>query len=209
MRNQKDNAKQAEKRSHGELCLLYWNHWEEEEEEDGDESAVPVVDGGPRQDHGVVVGPLGRVAPALLVAVPEVASRRITDDSLWETLPDREGKIHLAQKHTHHHTHAEHPTHPHSVGWLLFCRAANESSFWNCLCSFSRRVDGRTVCGLRVWDSMFLFCAIPFRPNGNSNSASGFSWCGAKSPQEESQQQEEKMETPAPSQPEVRRRERL
>lgn len=69
-----------------------------------DEASLPVVDGGPRQHHGVVVGPLGCVAPALLVAVPEVASRRVTYDPLWKTLPDGEGKIHLTHKDTQSHT---------------------------------------------------------------------------------------------------------
>lgn len=50
---------------------------------------------GAGQDHGVIVGPFGRVAPALLVAVPEVAAGRIADDSLGETLPDGEGEVHL------------------------------------------------------------------------------------------------------------------
>lgn len=57
--------------------------------------AVPVVDGGPGQHHRIVVGPFGCVAPALLVAVPEVAASGITYDSLWKTLPDGEGKVHL------------------------------------------------------------------------------------------------------------------
>ena len=56
---------------------------------------VPVVDGGPGQHHRVIVGPFGCVAPALLVAVPEVAASRVPHDSLWKTLPDGEGKIHL------------------------------------------------------------------------------------------------------------------
>lgn len=56
---------------------------------------VPVVDGGAGQDHGVVVGPLGRVAPALLVAVPEVAAGGVAYDSLRKTLPDGEGEVHL------------------------------------------------------------------------------------------------------------------
>ncbi len=60
--------------------------------------AAPVVDGGSSQHHRIIVGPFGRVAPALLIAVPEVAASRITDDPLRKTLPDREGKVHL---HTH------------------------------------------------------------------------------------------------------------
>lgn len=54
-----------------------------------------MVDGGPGQHHRVVVGPFGCVAPALLVAVPEVAASGITYDSLGKTLPDGEGKVHL------------------------------------------------------------------------------------------------------------------
>lgn len=79
-------------------------HWERV---GGDEASVPVVDGGARQHHGVVVGPLGCVAPALLVAVPEVASRRVTYDPLWKTLPDGEGEIHLTRKDTQSHTRAD------------------------------------------------------------------------------------------------------
>lgn len=59
---------------------------------------VLVIDGSPRQHHGVVVSPLGRVAPPLFAAVPEVAAGRIANDAIWETLPHCEGKIHLGQK---------------------------------------------------------------------------------------------------------------
>lgn len=58
-------------------------------------STVLVIDCSPRQHHGVVVSPLGRVAPPLLAAVPEVAAGRIADDAIWETLPHCEGKVHL------------------------------------------------------------------------------------------------------------------
>lgn len=54
-----------------------------------------MIDGSPSQDHRIVIGPFGGVAPALLVAVPEVAAGGVTDDSLWKTLPDSEGKVHL------------------------------------------------------------------------------------------------------------------
>lgn len=54
-----------------------------------------MVDGGPGQHHRIIVGPLGCVAPALLVAVPEVAASGVTYDSLWKTLPDGEGEVHL------------------------------------------------------------------------------------------------------------------
>lgn len=60
-------------------------------------------EGGAGQDHGVIVGPFGRVAPALLVAVPEVAAGRVTHDSLGKTLPYGERKVHL---HTHTRTQA-------------------------------------------------------------------------------------------------------
>lgn len=63
-----------------------------------------MVDGGTSQHHRVVVGPFGCVAPALLVAVPEVASCRVADDSLWKTLPDGEGKIHLTHRYAQSHT---------------------------------------------------------------------------------------------------------
>lgn len=54
-----------------------------------------MVDGGPRQHHGVVVGPFGGVAPALLVAVPKVAAGGVTYDPLRKALPHGEGKVHL------------------------------------------------------------------------------------------------------------------
>lgn len=60
--------------------------------------SVLVVDCSPRQHHGVVVGPFGSVAPPLLVAVPEVAPGWITDNAVWETLPHREGKVHLERE---------------------------------------------------------------------------------------------------------------
>lgn len=59
---------------------------------------VPVVDGSSSQHHGVVVGPLGGVAPALLVAVPEVAAGRVAHNPLGETLPHGEGKVHLDRR---------------------------------------------------------------------------------------------------------------
>lgn len=60
-----------------------------------DTCAVPVVDGSSSQHHRVIVGPFGCVAPTLFVAVPEVAASWITHDTLGETLPDGEGKVHL------------------------------------------------------------------------------------------------------------------
>ena len=56
---------------------------------------VLVIDGSPRQHHGVVIGPFGSVAPSLLVAVPEVAACWVANDAVWETLPHCEGKVHL------------------------------------------------------------------------------------------------------------------
>ena len=56
---------------------------------------LPMVDGRPGEHHGVVVGPLGRVPPALLVAVPEMATGRISHNPLWETLPHRKGEVDL------------------------------------------------------------------------------------------------------------------
>ena len=47
------------------------------------------------EDHGVVVGPLGGVAPSGPGAVPVVAPRRVTYDTLGKTLPHDKGKIHL------------------------------------------------------------------------------------------------------------------
>jgi len=63
-----------------------------------EEDAVPVENGGASQDHRVIVCPFGRVAPTLLVAVPEVAAGRVAHDSLRKTLPDGEGKVHLEQQ---------------------------------------------------------------------------------------------------------------
>lgn len=59
---------------------------------------VLVIDCSPRQHHGVVVSPLGRVAPPLLATVPEVAAGRIANDAIWETLPHCEGKVHLRRE---------------------------------------------------------------------------------------------------------------
>lgn len=56
-----------------------------------------MIDGSPGQHHGVVVGPFGRVAPPLLVAVPEVAAGWVTDNAVRETLPHCQGKVHLDQ----------------------------------------------------------------------------------------------------------------
>lgn len=70
-----------------------------EEERDGEAArTVLVIDCSPRQHHGVVVSPLGRVAPPLLAAVPEVAAGRIANDAIWETLPHCEGKVHLGRE---------------------------------------------------------------------------------------------------------------
>lgn len=57
--------------------------------------SVLVIDGSPSQHHGVVVGPFGSVAPSLLVAVPEVAAGWVANNTVWETLPHCEGKVHL------------------------------------------------------------------------------------------------------------------
>lgn len=56
---------------------------------------VPVVEGGPSQDDGVVVGPLRGVAPGALQRIPEVAPGRVAHDPLRETPPHQEGKVHL------------------------------------------------------------------------------------------------------------------
>lgn len=61
-------------------------------------SSVLVVDCSPRQHHGVVVGPFGSVAPSLLVTVPEVAPGWVTNNAVRETLPHREGKVHLERE---------------------------------------------------------------------------------------------------------------
>ena len=54
-----------------------------------------MIDGSPSQHHGVIIGPFGSVAPPLLVAVPEVAAGRVSDDAVWKTLPHCEGKVDL------------------------------------------------------------------------------------------------------------------
>lgn len=59
--------------------------------------SVLVIDGGPGQHHGVVIGPFGSITPPLLVAVPEVAAGWVTNDAVWETLPHCESKVHLEQ----------------------------------------------------------------------------------------------------------------
>lgn len=58
---------------------------------------VPVVEGGGGEDDGELVGPLGGVAPALLLGVPEVALRGEAHDALGEAAPHREGKVHLVR----------------------------------------------------------------------------------------------------------------
>lgn len=60
-----------------------------------------MVDGSSSQNHGVVVGPFGGVAPALLITVPEMTAGRISHNPLWEALPYCEGKIHLQATDTH------------------------------------------------------------------------------------------------------------
>lgn len=62
------------------------------------EGNLPVVESSSSQHHGVVIGPLGGVAPALLVRVPEMAPCGVSHDPLWETLPNRKGKIHLRKQ---------------------------------------------------------------------------------------------------------------
>lgn len=54
-----------------------------------------MIDGSPSQHHGVIIGPFGSVAPALFVAVPEVAAGWVTNNAVWETLPHCEGEVHL------------------------------------------------------------------------------------------------------------------
>lgn len=56
---------------------------------------LPVVEGSPSQNNGVVVGPFGGVAPGVLQRVPEVAPRRVSHNPLGEAPPHQEGKVHL------------------------------------------------------------------------------------------------------------------
>ena len=58
---------------------------------------VPVVEGGGSEDDGELVGPLGGVAPAPLLGIPEVALRGEAHDTLGEAAPHHEGKVHLAR----------------------------------------------------------------------------------------------------------------
>ena len=58
-----------------------------------------VVNSSSRQHHGVVVRPLGRVAPPLLRVVPEMAACGVPHNPLGEALPHGEGKIHLQAEH--------------------------------------------------------------------------------------------------------------
>lgn len=48
------------------------------------------------EHHGIIIRPLGRVAPATPTLVPVVAPRRVTNYSVREIPPHREGKINLA-----------------------------------------------------------------------------------------------------------------
>lgn len=59
---------------------------------------VPVIESRPREDHGVVIGPLRGVAPAGSGTIPVVAPCWITNDTLWKALPHNKGKIHLWEK---------------------------------------------------------------------------------------------------------------
>lgn len=56
---------------------------------------IPVVESCSCKDHGVVIGPLGGVAPARSGTVPVVTPCWITDNTLREILPYKKGKIHL------------------------------------------------------------------------------------------------------------------
>lgn len=58
-------------------------------------SELPVVEGGPRQDDGVLIGPFRGVAPGVPQGVPEVAPGRVPHDPIWEAPPHQEGKVHL------------------------------------------------------------------------------------------------------------------
>lgn len=60
---------------------------------------VLVIDSSPGQHHGVVIGPFRCVTPPLFVAVPEVATGRVTNNAVWETLPHCEGKVNLDRDH--------------------------------------------------------------------------------------------------------------
>lgn len=58
----------------------------------------PVVESCSCQDHGVVIGPLGGVAPPRPGRVPVVAPRWITNDTLRKALPHNESKVHLEER---------------------------------------------------------------------------------------------------------------
>lgn len=59
---------------------------------------LPVVEGSASENHGVVIGPFGGVAPAGSGSVPVVAPCWVTNNALWKTLPHDKSKIHLWKK---------------------------------------------------------------------------------------------------------------
>lgn len=59
---------------------------------------VPVIKSCSCKDHGVLIGPLGSVAPAWSGTIPVVAPCWITNNTLWKTSPYSEGKIHLVKQ---------------------------------------------------------------------------------------------------------------
>lgn len=58
---------------------------------------VPVVKSCSCKDHGVLIGPLGSVAPAWSGTIPVVAPCWITNNTVRKTLPYSEGKVHLVK----------------------------------------------------------------------------------------------------------------
>ena len=56
---------------------------------------LPVEEGCAGKDHGVIIGPFGRITPAPTALIPEVATTRVAHNTVSEVLPHREGKIHL------------------------------------------------------------------------------------------------------------------
>ena len=54
-----------------------------------------MVEGGPGEHDGVLVGPLGGVPPALLQGVPEVAPGGVPHDPVGEAPPHQEGEVDL------------------------------------------------------------------------------------------------------------------
>lgn len=90
-------------------------------------SFVPVVESSSSQHHRIVIGPLGGIAPALLVDIPEMAPGWISHNPLRETLPNSEGKIHLRDKNP-----SSDLTSPFSGTILIMCGEFRDKAYQRC-----------------------------------------------------------------------------